>query len=177
MSLSAATEDLRDARWKVTTVEYLGTGVVQHLGDDTKLGSFADLITNRLQAAPLKTPISQVSIKTVDVRLSLPYARIDEGALGAAQRSSPNAGLIAAPIVALLAGFSKDKSASAVLCVTVNGKDYLGNDARLFRFGAEDELRASIEAALEKLSKAVELEEASTSIACEPGWEGGQPRP
>ncbi len=172
----AEVRDLRAQQWKSTTVRNVGTGVVQHFGDDTQLGTFTSLIGGRLKTI-LSPDSGPVEIKTVDVRLSLPNARIDEVALQTVQLSSQSLGapLIAAPVAALLSRFSKDKTASAVFCVSIGGKDYLGNDARLFRFGAESELRESVEAALVRLKAAVEAGASSTSPACEPGWEGGQP--
>ena len=47
--------------------------------------------------------------------------------------------------------------------------------ARLFRFGAEGELRASIEAAVTALAGNIVAGTTTTSPACAPGWEGGQP--
>ncbi len=71
---------------------------------------------------------------------------------------------------------TENKSASAVFCLNVDGRDYLGNNARLFRFGPEGEMRNSIDAAIALLSKNIAAGISSTSVACEAGWEGGQPQ-
>lgn len=112
-------------------------------------------------------------MKTTDIRLSIPGARIDDTQLATAVATS---GLIAAPVLALMSTTTQNKSASAVLCINIDGRDYLGNDARLFRFGAEGEIRESIDAAIAVLNGNIAAGVSSTRVACEAGWEGGQPR-
>jgi hypothetical protein len=171
-----AVRDLRAERWRTTAVINVGSAAIQHTGDDTRLGSFRTLVAKRIGALPNITPISVVSLKTADVRLSLPDVRVDQNAVEVTGQLVPNGALLAAPIAALISMFSKNKTASAVFCVSIDGKDYLGNDARLFRIGAEAELMDAVEVALQRLSKAVASGTATDSVACEPGWEGGQPR-
>lgn len=173
--------DLRAEKWKRTTVANVGTGAVQHTGDDTKLGSLRDRVMNRIAALPSVSGASRVEIKTIDVRLSIPDAQLDWAAVRHVQSSpqlyDPKYAAFAPVFASLLARFSKDKTASAVFCVAVDGKHFLGNDARLFRYGPEEELVASLEAALSALEKAIQSGAATDSPACEPGWEGGQEGP
>ncbi len=147
---------------------------MQHLGDDKfPSGSLPTYLTKRLASTLASVKAQSVALKTTDIRLSIPAARIDETQLDTAIATS---GLIAAPIFALMASTTENKSASAVFCLNVDGRDYLGNDARLFRFGPEGEMRDSIDAAIALLSKNIAAGISSTSVACEAGWEGGQPQ-
>lgn len=119
---------------------------------------------------------TQIELKTADVRLSLPDARIDDIAVNVARHAVPQGAAFAPAFAALFSKFSKDKVASAVFCVSIDGKNFLGNNARLFRYGAEEELDASIEAALKVLEQSIQSGAQTESPACEPGWESGQPR-
>jgi hypothetical protein len=171
--LNAAVEDLRSEAWKRTQVRQTTTGVIQHLGDDrfprTSLPAY---VGQQLADILNKNGAKKLTVKTTDIRLSIPGARIDQTQ---AATLTSTTGLIAAPMIGLLSTMERNKTASAVLCVSVDGKDYLGNDGRLFAFGAEGELRASLAAAISKLRKSIESGTVSSSPACEPGWEGGQP--
>jgi hypothetical protein len=169
-----AVQDLRAAQWKRTAVVQLTTGVVQRVGDDLFPGkSLPDYLVSQLSPTLIASGAKAVSIKTADIRLSIPGAKVDETLLATQVAMS---GWIAAPIVGLLAQTSKDKTAAAVLCASVDGRDYLGNDARLFRFGGEGELKQSIQAAIAALAKNISTGATTTSVACQPGWEGGQPQ-
>lgn len=166
--------DLRADRWKKTTVANVGTGVVQYTGDDTKFGQFPVRIEDRLRALPEVKKSSLIEIKTIDVRLSLPDVHVDPLDIQAQQVAMPRGAALVPGIAYLFTNFSKNKSASAVFCVAVDGKNYLGNDAKLFRFGPEDELSESIERALKLLEQAIRSGNSVDSPACDPGWEGGQ---
>jgi len=170
-----AIQDLRAEQWLRTRVLNTGSGVVQHTGDDVFPGGTIGFLRERLTSVLPRDGSMAVQLKTADIRLYVPDVRVDEGAVGAAQRTVPGDALLAAPIALLVSSFSKNKSASAVFCVCIDGHDYLGNDARLFRFGAEGELRASIEAAATALARNIVAGTTTTSPACAPGWEGGQP--
>lgn len=172
--VTAVVSDLRAIEWRVTKVLQNSQGVVQHLGDDKfPSGNLPTYLAQRLAGTLASVRARSVAVKTTAIQLSIPGARIDETQLATAVATS---GLIAMPIVALMSTTSQSKSASAVFCLNVDGRDYLGNDARLFRFGPEGELRESIDAAIEVLNKNIAAGVSSTSVACEAGWEGGQPR-
>jgi hypothetical protein len=172
--LNAAVTDLRSEAWKRTQVLQTTTGVVQHLGDDRfPGGNLPAYIAQELTELLNKKGAKRLTIKTTDIRLSIPGARIDQ--VQAATITAVT-GLVAAPMIGLLSTMERNKTASAVLCVSVDGKDFLGNDGRLFAFGAEGELRASLAAAINKLRQSIESGTVSSSPACEPGWEGGQSR-
>lgn len=168
--------DLRADRWKRTSVVNFGSGVVQYTGDDTKHGSFATMLEKRIRSVSGINRNTRIELKTADVRLSLPDARIDETAVNAARHAVPQGAAFAPVVASLFSKFSKDKVASAVFCVSIDGKSFLGNNSRLFRYGAEEELDASIEAALKVLEQSIQSGAQTESPACEPGWEGGQPR-
>ncbi|MFN7882247.1 MAG: hypothetical protein ACK5PF_04445 [bacterium] len=173
-ALNAAVADLRADAWKKTQVLQTTTGVVQHLGDDRfPGGSLPAYLAQQLAETLNKKGAKTLTIKTTDIRLSIPGARIDQ-----TQAATVTAvtGLVAAPMIGLLSTMERNKTASAVLCVSVDGKDFLGNDGRLFAFGAEGELRAALAAAVTKLRQSIESGAVSSSPACEPGWEGGQSR-
>jgi hypothetical protein len=173
-ALSAVVADLRSEAWKRTQVLQTTTGVVQHFGDDRfPGGNLSAYIAQQLTETLNKKGTKSLTIKTTDIRLSIPGARIDQ--IQAATVTAVT-GLVAAPMVGLLSTMERNKTASAVLCVSVDGKDFLGNDGRLFAFGAEGELRASLAAAISKLRQSIESGTVSSSPACEPGWEGGQSR-
>jgi hypothetical protein len=173
--VTAAVSDLRATEWKTTKVLQNSQGVVQHLGDDKfPGGSLPNHLAQRLARTLDKVKAQSVIVKTTDVRLSIPGARLDEIQLATAVGTS---GVIAAPVFALLSTTTQNKSASAVFCLNIDGRDYLGNDARLFRYGPEGEMRESIEAAIAMLNNNIAAGVTSTSVACEAGWEGGQPRP
>jgi hypothetical protein len=173
-ALKATVADLRSDTWKRTQVLQTTTGVVQHLGDDRfPGGSLPDYLAQQLAETLNKKGAKSLAIKTTDIRLSIPGARIDQ--VQAATITAAT-GLVAAPMIGLLSTMERNKTASAVLCVSVDGKDFLGNDGRLFAFGAEGELRASLAAAVNKLRQSIEAGTATSSPACEPGWEGGQSR-
>ena len=165
--------DLRAPEWRNTKVIQTSQGVVQHLGDDGLPEGLPGFLVGRIGNSLSRVGARSVEIKTTDVRLSLPEAQLDE-----VQTSTMVVmhGLVALPVVDLVSRFSRNKSASAVFCISVDGKDYLGNDSRLFRFGADEELRESIEAATAVLARNIESRAYSNSAACEAGWEGGQPR-
>jgi hypothetical protein len=166
--------DLRAAQWRITKVLQNAQGVVQHLGDDKfPGGSIPTYLTQRLARTLASVGAQSVAVKTTDVRLSIPDAKVDETQVATAVATS---GLIAAPVFALLSTTSKNKSASAVFCLNVDGRDYLGDDARLFRFGPEGEIRESIDAAIAILDKNIVGGVTTKSVACEAGWEGGQSR-
>jgi len=167
-------EDLRATSWRVTTIVDTGLGIVQHTGDDTKLGKISDLVASNILPVLDKNSVKKIQLKTADIRLSLPDTKLDSIQITTAQALVPAGAVIAAPIALLFGTFSKTKSASAVFCLSIDGKDYLGNDARLFRYGAENEIRDSIGAALATLSKNITAGVTTTSPACAPGWEGGQ---
>jgi hypothetical protein len=172
--VSATVQDLRADQWKKTAVLQLSTGVVQRVGDDLLPGkSLPDYLVSQLATVLSASGAKTVAIKTADIRLSIPGAKVDEGLLAIQVAMS---GLVAAPIAHLLSQTTKDKTAAAVFCVSVDGRDYLGNDARLFRFGGEGELKQSIQAAINALAKNIAAGSVSTSVACQPGWEGGQPK-
>lgn len=175
-SLAASSDivDLRAARWKRTYVANVGTGVVQYMGDDAKYGSFATLVEKSIRPVLRGAESLRIELKTADVRLSLPDTKVDEAAVNAARNAVPAGAAFAPAIAALFSAFSKNKMALAVFCVSIDGKNFLGNDARLFRYGAQEELDASIEAALKVLSNAIQTGSETESPACEPGWEGGQ---
>ncbi len=174
ITVTAAVTDLRSTEWKATKVLANGQGVVQHLGDNSfPGGSLPAYLAQRLAPSLTAAQAKTMSIKTVDVRLSIPDAKIDQAQLDTAVAMQ---GLIAVPIVGLFSAATRNMTASAVICVNIDGKDFVGNDARLFRFGPEGELRDSIDAAIALLAKNIAARAASTSVACEPGWEGGQPR-
>ena len=160
----------------MTTVRNVSTGVIQYSGDDIFPDGTVGFLRRRLAVVLSSDPSVVVHLKTSDIQLYLPDVKVDSGAVAAAQRAVPAGAIVAAPIAALLSSFSKNKSASAVFCVSVGSLNYLGNDARLFRFGAEEELRASIEAAVVGLASNIATGKPTTSPACEPGWQGGQPR-
>jgi hypothetical protein len=173
--VTAKVIDLRATKWKTTKILQNAQGVVQHVGDDKfPNGNLPAYLAQRLARALAVVSAQYVNVKTTDIRLSIPGARIDNTQLATGVATS---GLIAAPVLALMSTTSQNKSASAVLCLNVDGRDYLGNDARLFRFGPEGELRESIEAAITVLEKNLAAGVSSTSVACEAGWEGGQARP
>ena len=169
--------DLRAERWKRTSVESTGRGVVQYTGDDTRFGPFSDLIEKRIRQIPGLAESTRIEIKTADVRLSLPNVVVDANRIHAVQAAVPPGAAYVPGLAALLSTFSKDKTASAVFCVAINGKNFMGNEARLFRFGADGELNTAVEAALTMLKEAVQSDTPTESLACEPGWEGGQARP
>lgn len=173
----ADVQDLRAERWKRTTVVNVGTSAVQHTGDDTRLGPFPDLIERHLRSASAIDPSARLAVKTVAVSLTLPQTSVDEQAVATAQRAVPSHALLAPIAGILLSRFSKDKSASAVFCVAINGQNYLGSDARLFRSGAEKALEESVQAGLEALVQAIRKQQVSASPACDAGWEGGQATP
>lgn len=176
LAASIQVTDLRAGRWKRTSVVNVGTGVVQYTGDDTKYGSFATLVEKVIQQVPSVTESTRIELKTADVRLSLPDAKIDYDSVNVARYVVPERAVFAPAFAALFSVFSKDKMASAVFCISIDGKNFLGNDSRLFRYGAQEELDASIEAALKVLGNAIQTDSTTESPACEPGWEGGQPR-
>jgi hypothetical protein len=167
--------DLRAPEWHSTRVVNTTSGVVQHTGDDIFPDGTVGFLRERLSSVLPTDSGIEVQLKTSDIRIYLPNVKVDENALRATQNSVRSGGYLAAPIVYLLESFSRNKSASAVFCVAVGGKDYLGNDARLFRAGAEGELKASIDAAVKILAANIASGKPTTSPACEPGWEGGQP--
>lgn len=166
--------DRRAPQWKATTVRNVGTGVVQYTGDDTQFGNLAVLLRSRLVSSGALAASQPLEVKTTDVRLSLPDVKVDEEAVQAVQLVVPGGQVLAAPIAAILSAFSKNKAASAVFCVAIDGRHFLGNDARLFRFGAEGELRDAVESAIQRLTAAVRSGATTESPACDPGWEGGQ---
>ncbi|MFG5409698.1 hypothetical protein ABXN37_18395 [Piscinibacter sakaiensis] len=166
--------DLRAAVWKRTQVLQNNVGVVQHLGDDRfPGGSLPDYIAQQLADLLNGRDARTLGIKTTDIRLSIPGARIDENR---AAVISATTGFVAAPMIGLLSTMERNKTASAVLCVSVDGKDYLGNDGRLFALGAEGELRSSLASAIKKLRDNFASGTVTSSPACERGWEGGQAR-
>lgn len=171
----AVINDLRDPRWKDTRVVDTGAGVVQYTGDAAVSGGLISYLGLRLQNH--LDPSSKVALKTADIRLSL--VGVSYGVTHVFSDSAKVVligTLISVPISALMSAFEKNKSASAVICVSVDGNDYLGNDARLFRYGAETELRESIEAAVQRLIENIKHHRVTDSPACAPGWEGGQAR-
>jgi hypothetical protein len=173
--VTAVVFDLRAADWKMTKVLQNSQGVVQHLGDDKfPGGDLPHYLAQRLALTLATVKATSIAVKTTDIRLSVPGAKIDQAQLAMAVTTS---GLVAAPMFALLSTTSRNKSASAVFCLAIDGRDYLGNDARLFSFGPEGELRDSIDAAIGSLAKNITAGITSASVACEPGWEGGQARP
>jgi hypothetical protein len=173
-ALPASVTDLRSSEWKTTRLLSNSQGVVQHFGDNSfPGGSLPAYLAQRLAPSLATAGSSSMTVKTVDVRLSLPNAKLDDTqVLTAVAMHGP----VAAPIFQMLSTTARDKSASAVICVAVDGNDYLGNDARLFRFGPEGELRDAIDAAVALLGKNIAGRVTSDSVACQPGWEGGQPR-
>jgi hypothetical protein len=172
----APMKDLRAAKWRKTQLENTSAGAVQHGGDDLfGPGGVALYLMERLSnSLPAD---EQPQLKTADIRLFVPGTRIDPTQLSTVQALVPAGALVAGPIASLISRFSKNKSASAVFCISIAGKDYLGNDARLFRVGPESELRESIAAAAAVLAKNVASGTTTDSPACSPGWEGGQPQP
>ncbi len=169
-------KDLRAEKWRRTSLVNTTAGAVQHGGDDLfGSGGVTDYLTERL--ANSLPADAQVQLKTADIRLFVPGTRIDPTQLSTVQALVPAGALAAGPIAALISGFSKNKSASAVFCISIAGKDYLGNDARLFRVGPDAELKDSIAAAAAVLAKNVASGTTTDSPACSPGWEGGQPQP
>ncbi|WP_157549039.1 hypothetical protein [Piscinibacter sakaiensis] len=174
LELRAEVLDLRAAVWKRTQVLQNNVGVVQHLGDDRfPGGSLPDYIAQQLADLLNGRDARTLGIKTTDIRLSIPGARIDENR---AAVISATTGFVAAPMIGLLSTMERNKTASAVLCVSVDGKDYLGNDGRLFALGAEGELRSSLASAIKKLRDNFASGTVTSSPACERGWEGGQAR-
>jgi hypothetical protein len=173
---SVPVADLRAVEWRSTSVQNTSMGVVQHSGDDIFPDGTVGFLRRRLSVVLASKRGVDVQLKTSDIQLFVPDVKVDPGAVGAAQRAVPAGAMLAAPVAALLSSFSKNKSASAVFCLAVGGSNYLGNDARLFRVGAESELKASIEAAVATLAQNIAAGKPTTSPACEPGWEGGQPR-
>jgi hypothetical protein len=172
--LNAQVEDLRADAWKKTQVIHTSTGVVQHLGDDRfPSGGLPAYVAQQLADLLNKNGAKKLTIKTTDVRLSIPGARVDPTQAAALTAAT---GLVAGPMIGLLSTMERNKTASSVLCVSVDGKDFLGNDGRLFAFGAEGELRSSLAAAINKLRQNIASGTPSSSPACEPGWEGGQAR-
>ena len=177
VALNAEVVDLRAENWKTTHVLQTSSGVVQHLGDDRFPGSsLPGYIGQQLADLLNRQGVKRIRVKTTDVRLSIPGARVDPVQSVAVAAATGTTSLIAAPMVGLLSTMERNKTASAVLCVSIDGRDFLGNDGRLFAFGAEGELRSSLAAAIAKLRKNIESGVSSNSPACEPGWEGGQPR-
>ncbi len=171
---AVAVTDLRAAEWKATRVVQNAQGVVQHLGDDRfPGGSLPAYLTQRLARTLASVKAQSVTVKTTDIRLSIPGAKLDEAQVATAVATS---GPIAAPILALMSTTTQNKAASAVFCVSVDGRDFLGNDARLFRYGPEGEMRQSIDAAIAILERNIAGSTTTASVACEAGWEGGQPR-
>lgn len=165
--------DLRAERWRKTSLANTSAGAVQHGGDDLfGTAGVAGYLAERL--APYLRPDTEVQLKTADIRLFVPGMSIDATQLSTVQAVVPSGAMIAAPIALLISGFSKNKSASAVFCVSIAGKDYLGNDARLFRMGPDAELKESIAAAASMLAKNFASGASTDSPACAPGWEGGQ---
>ena len=174
VSLSPVIVDLRSDEWLTTKVVNTGVGVVQHTGDSIFPTGTVGFLRQRLGAVLPTDPAVVIQLKTSDIRLSIPDAKVDQTTVQSLQHSNPK-GAYVVPVVALLTeSFSKTKSASAVFCVAVNGQDYLGNDARFFRFGAEGEMKDSIDAAVASLARNIAAGNATASPACEPGWEGGQ---
>lgn len=172
--VTAALTDLRAAEWRTSKVLQNSQGVVQHLGDDKfPSGNLPAYLTQRLARTLASVKAQSVAVKTTDIRLSIPGAKVDETQLAVAAAKS---GLIAAPVLSLMSTTDQNKSASAVFCLNVDGRDYLGNNARLFRFGPEGEVRESIDAAIAVLDKNIAAGITSVSVACEAGWEGGQAR-
>lgn len=173
-AVTVSVSDLRSAQWKTTQLIANSQGVVQHFGDNSfPEGSLPAYLAQRLAPGLATAGARSMAVKTVDVRLSFPHAKLDDTQVRTAVAMH---GLVAAPIFGMLSATARDKSASAVICVSVDGKDYLGNDARLFRFGPEGELRDAIDAAVNVLSKNIGDRVTSDSVACQPGWEGGQPK-
>ena len=172
--VDAQVVDLRADSWKKTQVLQNAVGVVQHLGDDRLPGTnLPQYVAQELADLLNQRGVKRFAVKTADIRLSIPGAKLDQVQLA---NMVATTGLIAAPVMSLLSTFERNKSASAVFCVSLDGRDYLGNDARLFSFGAEGELKDSLSAALAVLKQNVAAGKSSTSPACDPGWEGGQPR-
>jgi len=172
---SIGIEDLRAPKWHATTILNTGTGVVQHTGDESFDSGTIGFLQARLAGVLASEPTAVVRLKTSDIRLYLPDVTADENAIRAVQSSVRKGAFLAEPMARLLSAFSKNKSASAVFCLSINDQDYLGSDARLFRMGAESELKSSIEAAVTVLAQNIASKTTTTSPACEPGWEGGQP--
>lgn len=168
--------DRRDPKWKALIVTNVGTGVVQYSGDSALPGGVVEYLRERIAKIPRITDQSRIILKTADVRLSLPSAKVSfTQVISSSGAMAVGGTLISAPISAVLSSFEKNKSASAVFCINIDGADYFASDSRLFRFGAEAELRESIDAAITKLMSSVEKNAPATSVACEQGWEGGQP--
>jgi hypothetical protein len=105
----------------------------------------------------------RVQIKTIDVRLTLP------------DLDAPAKGQYTMNVDQLNYQLTAKSSASAVICLNVDGVDYLGNFATLARIGLQKEMVAAIDNAIGSLKSNLVSRTASKSPACQPGWEGGQP--
>ncbi|NBD19794.1 hypothetical protein GTZ97_03795 [Aquabacterium fontiphilum] len=164
---------MRANHWKTTKVFSTSQGVIQHLGDEAFDGGIVKFLPQTLAPALHARNARTIVIKTFDVRLSLPDTTKADPVMTSTLVSMH--GLIALPMIELMNQFSRNKTASAVICVNVDGNDYLGNDSNIFMWGAQEELENSIHRAIKILSKNIIQGEKTLSPACEPGWEGGQP--
>lgn len=169
-------EDLRDSRWRTASAVDTGQGVVQYLGDAAVPNGIPALIQRQLSAVEWLRSDSKVQLKTADIRVSVPNVSLKGARVISNSQAVATIGTLASfPIWTLLSSFEKNKSASAVFCVSVDGKDYLGNNARLFRYGADEELAGAIDVAVKTLVMNMRARRTTDSVACEAGIEGGQP--
>lgn len=162
--ITFAVHDLRDARWRESTIKLNVKGAVQYRGDDALPGGIPNYLWSHLKEALESKGAKSVSLKTADWRIAIPDLSIP--ALG------PNT-LGIDQIHYILTAQS---SASAVLCVSVDGIDYMGNHAHLFRSRSEQEAIVALSQALTVLRTNIQRGNSTDSPACQPGWEGGQPR-
>ena len=156
-------QDLRAARWTKTSMAPNVKGVVQHRGDDALPGGIPNYLWSHLQATLEGKGVKHVALKTADWRIAIPDLNVP--VLG------PNTMRIDQIHHALTA----QSSASAVLCISVDGVDYLGHHAHIFRSGSEQEAIVALSQALTVLRANIQRGHPTDSPACQPAWEGGQP--
>lgn len=158
------TQDLRDPKWRATTITPHVKGIVQQRGDDAIIGGTPNYLWTHLQQTLLSRGAKHVQLKTADWRVAL------------LDLSVPVLGPNTMGIDQIHHVLTAESSASAVVCISVDGVDYLGNHVRSFRSAPEPEALVALSEAVWALRANIENGMPSNSPACEPGWEGGQPR-